>query len=68
MAAPFREVFMPPLRPPRQIRLAALRASAPPSSHSLDGVGETMSDLIFVILGAALFFGALVYARACANL
>jgi len=28
---------------------------------------ETMLDLAFVILGAALFLGALVYARACAN-
>jgi len=26
-----------------------------------------MLDLLFVILGAALFLGALVYARACAN-
>jgi hypothetical protein len=24
-------------------------------------------DLVFVILGAVLFLGALVYARACAN-
>jgi hypothetical protein len=33
----------------------------------LDGLGETMLDLLFVILGAALFLGALIYARACAN-
>ena len=26
-----------------------------------------MLDLVFVILGAALFLGALIYARACAN-
>jgi hypothetical protein len=28
---------------------------------------KTMLDLVFVVLGAALFLGALVYARACAN-
>jgi hypothetical protein len=26
-----------------------------------------MLDFVFVILGAALFLGALLYARACAN-
>jgi hypothetical protein len=26
-----------------------------------------MLDLVFIVLGAALFLGALVYARACAN-
>ena len=26
-----------------------------------------MLDLVFVILGVALFLGALLYARACAN-
>jgi len=26
-----------------------------------------MLDLVFVVLGAVLFLGALVYARACAN-
>jgi hypothetical protein len=28
---------------------------------------KPMLDLVFVILGAVLFLGALVYARACAN-
>ena len=28
---------------------------------------DTMLDLAFVILGAALFLGALIYARACAS-
>lgn len=28
---------------------------------------EPMLDIIFVALGAALFLGALIYARACAN-
>lgn len=30
-------------------------------------MGEAMLDLAFVILGAALFLGALIYARACAQ-
>lgn len=30
-------------------------------------MGETMLDLAFAILGAVLFLGALVYARACAQ-
>jgi hypothetical protein len=28
---------------------------------------ETMLDFVFVVLGAALFLGALIYARACAS-
>jgi hypothetical protein len=32
-----------------------------------DDMGEAMLDLAFVILGAVLFLGALVYARACAQ-
>jgi hypothetical protein len=31
-------------------------------------MGATMLDLIYVILSAALFLGALIYARACAQL
>jgi hypothetical protein len=31
-------------------------------------MGEAMLDLAFVILGAVLFLGALIYARACAQL
>lgn len=34
---------------------------------NVNDMGETMLDLMFVILGAALFLGALVYARACAQ-
>jgi hypothetical protein len=29
---------------------------------------KPMLDLVFVVLGAALFLAALVYARACANI
>jgi hypothetical protein len=29
---------------------------------------ETMLDIVFTALGAALFLGALVYVRACASL
>ena len=28
---------------------------------------ETMLDLVFIALGAALFLGALIYARGCAE-
>jgi len=28
---------------------------------------KPMLDLVFVVLGAALFLGALIYARACAS-
>lgn len=34
----------------------------------LNDTGVSMLDLAFVILGAVLFLGALVYARACAQL
>lgn len=30
-------------------------------------MGEAMFDLAFVVLGAVLFLGALIYARACAQ-
>ncbi len=36
--------------------------------HTLTGIKDiSMLDLLFVALGAALFLGALAYARACAN-
>jgi hypothetical protein len=41
------------------------------SSHLSSGPirwDETMLDLVFVVLGAALFLGALVYARGCAGI
>lgn len=57
---------------------AAFMAEGGKPSRSFTGVrpifcpcqtdmGETMLDLAFVILGAALFLGALIYARACAQ-
>jgi hypothetical protein len=42
-----------------------------PPSHLNSGPirwNETMLDLLFVVLGAALFLGALVYARGCAGI
>ena len=42
-----------------------------PPSHLNSGPirwNETMLDLVFIVLGAALFLGALVYARGCAGI
>jgi hypothetical protein len=59
---------MPALRPARQIRLAALWASDRSLGRVYLKMDWIMPDLAFIALGAALFLGALLYARGCAGI
>jgi hypothetical protein len=70
------QIRLAPLRPepPSWLRTADIGGGArtgsirAPPRLGFDARERHMLDLVFVILGAVLFLGALVYARACANI
>jgi len=46
---------------------SACGSAGPARLNDLHGMAH-MLDVVFVILGVVLFLGALIYARACANI